>query len=102
MFEGGYKNKQKIIAPNKGYGVLVKPTPMYEWPADHPGRMGEQDAKRPTSPCYGCAFTFNENKPSCMTGEYPDTENCTNTYYNKILARQRAAREAQLAKEEKT
>jgi hypothetical protein len=88
LFEGGYRNREKITVPNKGYGVVIKPEPIYEYPKDHP--------------CHGCVFTLQANVPSCMTGNYPDTENCINAFYKKMQARWRAERENELADENKT
>jgi len=82
LFEGGYRNREKITVPNKGYGVVIKPEPIYEYPEGHP--------------CHGCVFIFKINKPSCMTGSYPDTENCINAFYKKIQARQREERKKRL------
>ena len=89
MFEEGYRTSEKITVPNRGYGVVIVPEPVYKYPESHP--------------CHGCVFTFKINKPSCLTGEYPDTENCINAFYKKMLARQRAEYHARLAaKEEQT
>ena len=82
MFEGGYKNRKKITAPNRGYGVLEKPEPIYRYPESHP--------------CYGCVFVFHINKPSCMTGAHPDADNCINAFYKKMLARQRTEYEKRM------
>jgi hypothetical protein len=85
MFEGGYRNREKIITPNKGHGVVAfKPDPVYQFPEGHP--------------CHGCVFTFNENLPSCMTGRCPDTDQCVNAFYKKLLIKQRAEHEARLYK----
>ena len=81
MFEGGYKNHEKIHAPNKGYGVVLKPEPVYQYSEGHP--------------CHGCVFVFHANKPSCMTGGRPD--NCINAFYKKMQARNRVEREKKLA-----
>jgi len=86
MFEGGYRNNEKITTPNKGYGVVIMPEPIYKYPKDHP--------------CHGCVFTFHTNKPSCMTGRYPDTENCINAFYKKLLARHKAESEKKLKQTE--
>jgi len=86
LFEGGYRNGEKITVPNRGYGVVIKPEPIYQYPENHP--------------CHGCVFIFQVNKPSCLTGSYPDTENCINAFYKKMLARQRAERQSRLAKED--
>jgi len=82
LFEGGYRNHEKITVPNKGYGVVIMPEPIYEFPIGHP--------------CRGCPFTFRTSKPSCLTGSYPDTENCVNAFYKKIQARHRAEHENRL------
>ena len=82
MFEGGYRNRERITVPNKSYGVVIMPEPVYEYPEGHP--------------CCGCLFTFRVNKPSCLTGCYPDTENCSNAFYKKIQAKNRADREKRL------
>ena len=100
LFEGGYRNREKITVPNKGYGVVIMPEPVYEYPAGHP--------------CRGCPFTFRTSEPSCLTGSYPgrlgeqqsgfcsatnpDTENCVNAFYKKILARHRAEHENRFKK----
>lgn len=76
MFEGGYRNREKITIPNKGYGVVIMPEPVYQYPKGHP--------------CYGCVFIFQSRNPSCLTGSYPDTENCPNAFYKKMQARQKA------------
>ena len=86
MFEGGYRNRAKIYTPNKGYGVAMSPEPIYKYPKDHP--------------CYGCVFGFHVNKPSCMSGSYPNSENCANALYKKILARQKADYEKRLKQAE--
>jgi hypothetical protein len=86
MFEGGYRNREKIFTPNKGYGVVIMPESVYKYPKNHP--------------CHGCVFLFQINKPSCMSGSSPDTENCVNALYKKILARQRAEYEQRLKQSE--
>lgn len=85
MFEGGYRNHEKITVPNKGYGVVIMPEPVYEYPAGHP--------------CRGCPFTFRTSKPSCLTGSYPDTENCVNAFYKKLQAKHKAEYEVKFQKE---
>ena len=85
MFEGGYRNREKITVPHKNYGVVITPEPIYKYPKEHP--------------CYGCVFVFQVNKPSCMTGK-SDPENCINAFYKKILARNRADYEKRLAQSE--
>ena len=85
LFEGGRRNSEKIRVPNRGYGVVIMPEPIYKYPEGHP--------------CYGCVFTFKINKPSCLTGEYPDTENCINAFYKRMLSRQRAEHQTKLEKE---
>ena len=82
MFEGGYKSRVPITVPNRGYGVTIMPEPIYKYPKDHP--------------CYGCVFVFQTSRPSCLTGDYPDTENCINTFYKKIQERQRIEHEKRL------
>lgn len=82
MFEGGYRNREKITVPNRGYGIVIMPEPIYKHPKGHP--------------CYGCVFTFVASKPSCLTGSYPDTENCINAFYKKMQARHRAEYEKRL------
>jgi hypothetical protein len=79
MFEGGYRNGEKIYTPNKGYGVVIMPEPIYQHPEGHP--------------CHGCVFIFQTNKASCLTGSYPDTANCPNAFNKKLQARRRAERE---------
>jgi len=76
LFEGGYNNREKITVPNRGYGIVIMPEPTYKYPKGHP--------------CYGCVFTFQINKPSCLTGSYPDTENCINAFHKKIQTRHKA------------
>jgi len=75
MFEGGYRNNEKITVPNIGCGVVIMPEPVYKYPKDHP--------------IYVCVFIFRISKPSCMSGGCPDTKNCINAFYKKIQARQR-------------
>ena len=79
MFEGGYRNRERIMVPSKGHGVVIMPEPVYQYPKNHP--------------CCGCVFTFHINKPSCLTGGHPDTENCINALYKKIQAQHRAESE---------
>ena len=86
MFEGGYRNREKITVPNRGYGIVIKPEPIYKHPEGHP--------------CHGCVFVFQVNKPSCLNGSYPDTENCINAFYKKMMARQRAEHQSRIAKED--
>ena len=76
MFEGGHRSRAKIAIPNRGYGVAIGPEPVYQYPEGHP--------------CHGCFSTFQVNKPSCMSGSYPDAENCPNAFYRRIQARQKA------------
>jgi hypothetical protein len=78
--------RRKITVPNKGYGVVIEPESDYKYPEGHP--------------CHGCVFIFRASKPSCLTGDYPDAENCVNAFYKKIQARWSADRQARLAKEE--
>ena len=80
--KGGYRNRDRITIQNKGNGVVIMPEPIYKYPKDHP--------------CHGCVFTFQINKPSCMSGSYPDTENCINAFHKKMLARHRAEYEKRL------
>jgi hypothetical protein len=82
MIEGGYKNHEKITIRNRGYGVVVIPEPVYQYPEGHP--------------CHGCAFVFQVNKPSCPSGSYPDTENCPTAFYRKIQNRHKAAYDERL------
>jgi hypothetical protein len=76
LFEGGYRNREKITVPNRNYGVVIMPEPLYKYPKGHP--------------CYGCVFVFKTGGPSCLTGCWPDTENCTNAFYRKIQAQHKA------------
>jgi hypothetical protein len=86
MFEGGYRNRAKITVPNKGYGVVITPEPRYKYPENHP--------------CHGCVFVLHINKPSCMTGSSPDSGNCINAFYKKMLARHKAESEKKLKQTE--
>ncbi len=83
MFDGGYRNGDKINTPNKGYGVVIMPEPAYKHPEGHP--------------CHGCVFTFQANKPSCLTGSYPNTDDCPNALYKRIQARQKEGHAKRLA-----
>jgi hypothetical protein len=87
VFEGGRRNREKIHTPNKGYGVVIMPEPVYKYPKDHP--------------CYGCVFVFQVNTPSCMTGSYPDRQNCSYALYKKMQERWRVEYEKKLNKNER-
>jgi hypothetical protein len=76
LFDGGYRNREKITVPNRNYGVVIMPGPIYKYPKGHP--------------CYGCVFVFKTSRPSCLAGCRPDTENCVNTFYRKMLSRHQA------------
>ena len=84
MFEGGYRNREKITTPHKDYGVVIMPEPIYKYPENHP--------------CHGCVFGFHINKPSCMSGSYPNRDNCAYAFYKKIMARHKAEAEKRLNK----
>jgi hypothetical protein len=86
MFEGGYKNREEITVSNRNRGVVIMPEPIYQYPEGHP--------------CHGCIFTLWTSGPSCLTGDYPDTGNCINTFYGNIQARWRTGREDQPAQAE--
>ena len=70
MLEGGRRNRDRITIPNRSYGVVIKPEPIYRYPEGHP--------------CHGCVFTFQINNPSCLTGGFPDTQNCANAFFKKM------------------
>lgn len=75
MSEGVYETHKKISFPMKSYGVVIKPEPVYQFPETHP--------------CHGCVFILRINKPNCMTGSYPDTKNCVNAFYKKLISKQK-------------
>ena len=56
-----------------GNGITPVPVPAYQFPEGHP--------------CCGCSFTFETYKPSCIAGSYPDTKNCINAFYKKLVRR---------------
>lgn len=75
---GFYKNRIPIIVETSKYGVTIMPEPVYKFPKGHP--------------CHGCVFIFQTSKPSCITGSYPDSDNCINTFHKKLLAKHEAER----------
>ena len=85
MFERGCKNREKIIFQHRGCGVVIMPEPICKYPEGHP--------------CHGCVFTFKTGQPSCLTGSYPDTENCINAFYKKMQTRHGAERERRLKRD---
>lgn len=56
------ENRNTVTAISSGLGVTVIPAPDYKPPKGHP--------------CEGCVFTLKTDVPTCMTGRYPDVENC--------------------------
>ena len=67
------RNGNPIIIDTSEYGVTVTPAPDYKPPAGNP--------------CEGCVFTFKTDVPSCMTGRYPDTDNCPYSKKNRRRGR---------------
>ena len=86
MTEGGHKNREKITIPNRDYGIVIKPEPVYQHPEGHP--------------CHGCVFVLQVNKPSCLSGSYPNTEDCPTTFYRRIRIRHKAAHDERLRQTE--
>jgi len=69
MFTDRRKNGLPMVIDTSGYGVVIEPEAQYRFPKGHP--------------CCGCVFILKSSKPICMTGKYPDTENCIYAYYKR-------------------
>jgi len=76
MYTDRYRNSVLMTVETGSLGVVVEPDVPCKLPQIHP--------------CHGCIFTLGTNHTICMTGKYPDTENCINAFFKKIQTRQRA------------
>jgi len=65
---------KRVPLTHERYGnTTIRPESAYQFREGHP--------------CHGCLFTLKTQNPSCMTGRYPDANNCINAFYKKMMAR---------------